>query len=45
MIPFARDDLFVGREDIIAEISSERCKKKASRSHTRVALVGLGGLG
>ncbi|KAF2678941.1 hypothetical protein K458DRAFT_315718 [Lentithecium fluviatile CBS 122367] len=38
MIPFPRDDLFVGREDIIAEISE---KRTASPNHTRVALVGL----
>jgi hypothetical protein len=45
MIPFSRDDLFVGREDIIAEISSKRHKQAASRNHTRLALVGLGGVG
>jgi hypothetical protein len=44
IVPFSRDDLFVGREDIIAEISEKR-KQAASRNHTRLALVGLGGVG
>ena len=42
IVPFARDDLFVGREDIIAKISGRRA---AAPTHTRVALVGLGGVG
>jgi hypothetical protein len=42
MVPFSRDDLFVGRRDIIAKISE---KQAASRNHTRVALIGLGGIG
>ncbi|KAI4940646.1 hypothetical protein J4E91_011283 [Alternaria rosae] len=42
LVPFARDDMFVGREDIIAKISERRA---AASSHTRVALVGLGGVG
>ncbi|KAF1835737.1 hypothetical protein BDW02DRAFT_484246, partial [Decorospora gaudefroyi] len=41
-VPFSRDDLFVGREDIIAKVSERRV---AASSHTRVALVGLGGVG
>ncbi|KAF1936590.1 hypothetical protein EJ02DRAFT_81098, partial [Clathrospora elynae] len=41
MVPFSRDNCFVGREDIIAEIS----KHRASQTQTRVALVGLGGIG
>jgi len=45
MVPFSRDDLFVGREDIIAKISEKRNKQAASRNHTRIALVGLGGIG
>ncbi|KAF7506254.1 hypothetical protein GJ744_012062 [Endocarpon pusillum] len=42
MMPFARDDLFVGREDIITQTSERRA---AAPTHTRVALVGLGGVG
>jgi hypothetical protein len=42
MVPFARDDSFVGREDTIAKISE---RKAAAPTHTRVALVGLGGVG
>jgi hypothetical protein len=45
MVPFSRDDLFVGRGDIIAKISEKRSKQVASRNHTRIALVGLGGIG
>ncbi|KAH0565003.1 hypothetical protein GP486_001601 [Trichoglossum hirsutum] len=44
MVPFSRDNFFVGREDIIAKISEKR-KQAASRNHTRIALVGLGGIG
>jgi hypothetical protein len=44
MVPFLRDDLFVGRGDIIAKISEKR-KQAASWNHTRIALVGLGGVG
>lgn len=44
IVPFSRDDLFVGREDIIAKISEKR-KQTVSRNHTRLALVGLGGVG
>jgi hypothetical protein len=42
MVPFSRDEWFIGREDIIAEISEHRT---ALQTHTRVALVGLGGVG
>jgi hypothetical protein len=42
ILPFARDDLFVGREDIVAKISERRA---AVPTHRRVALVGLGGVG
>lgn len=44
MIPFPRDSMFVGREDILAEIN-RRYEKVALRSHIRVALAGLGGVG
>ncbi|KAI9764473.1 MAG: hypothetical protein M1840_008399 [Geoglossum simile] len=43
-VPFSRDDFFIGRGDIIANISEKR-KQAASRNHTRIALVGLGGIG
>ncbi len=42
MVPFSRDNLFVGREDIIAKVSEHRA---AASSHTRIAFVGLGGVG
>jgi hypothetical protein len=42
MVPFSRDHSFVGCEDIIAKVSERRA---AASSHTRVALVGLGGVG
>jgi hypothetical protein len=42
MVPFSKDVHFVGRTDIIAEISEHRT---SSQTHARVALVGLGGVG
>ncbi|KAI9766019.1 MAG: hypothetical protein M1840_007026, partial [Geoglossum simile] len=44
MMPFSRDSMFVGREDIIAHID-DHCKQAKLQSHTRLALVGLGGVG
>ena len=44
IVPFAKDDSFIGREDILADI--DVINKQASLSrHIRVALVGLGGVG
>jgi hypothetical protein len=42
IVPFSRDGLFVGQEDIVAKISERRA---AAPTHTRVALVGPGGVG
>ncbi|OCK73870.1 hypothetical protein K432DRAFT_220962, partial [Lepidopterella palustris CBS 459.81] len=44
MVPFQRDSAFVGREGILAMIR-EKHGKEASQDHSRVALVGLGGVG
>lgn len=44
MVLFQRDSAFVGREDILVKIS-EKFKEAASQDHSRVALVGLGGVG
>jgi hypothetical protein len=44
MIPFQKDDNFVGREDILTKIH-EKFKQAASQDHRRLALVGLGGIG
>jgi hypothetical protein len=44
MVPFRRDSAFVGREDILVEIG-EKFEQAASQDHSRVALVGLGGVG
>ncbi|KAF2180317.1 hypothetical protein K469DRAFT_715560 [Zopfia rhizophila CBS 207.26] len=44
MVPFQRDSAFVGREDILAKICGKH-KQAASQNHSRVALVGLGGVG
>src|SRR5579871_1872522 len=44
LVPFSKDDLFVGREDIITKISEKR-KQTVSQNHTRLGLVGLGGVG
>jgi hypothetical protein len=43
-VPFSRDNSFVGREDIIAEISKKR-KQAGLQNHSRLGLVGLGGVG
>ncbi|EUC36943.1 hypothetical protein COCCADRAFT_86924, partial [Bipolaris zeicola 26-R-13] len=42
MVPFSKDNFFIGREDIINKIKERR---KAAPSHTRTALFGLGGVG
>lgn len=42
MVPFSQDNFFIGREDVIHQIKERR---KAATSHTRTALVGLGGVG
>ncbi|KAF2631425.1 hypothetical protein BU25DRAFT_384710 [Macroventuria anomochaeta] len=44
MVPFPRDDAFVGREDVLARIEGIH-RGSALRGHNRVALVGLGGVG
>ncbi|KAF2633913.1 hypothetical protein BU25DRAFT_381757 [Macroventuria anomochaeta] len=44
MVPFPRDDTFVGRKDVLAKIQ-EIHRSPALRGHSRVALVGLGGVG
>ncbi|KFY68927.1 hypothetical protein V496_00678 [Pseudogymnoascus sp. VKM F-4515 (FW-2607)] len=44
MVPFQRDSAFVGREDILAKLG-EKFEQAASQDHSRVALVGLGGIG
>jgi hypothetical protein len=44
MVPFGRDPSFLGRADVIRAISREY-ERLAMGFHTRVALVGLGGIG
>ena len=44
MVPFQRDSAFVGREDIMVKIG-KKFEYAASQDHSRVALVGLGGIG
>ncbi|RDL35197.1 uncharacterized protein BP5553_07128 [Venustampulla echinocandica] len=44
IIRFQRDSSFVGREDILVEIG-DKFEQAASQDHSRVALVGLGGIG
>jgi hypothetical protein len=43
-VPFQRDGAFVGREDVLEKIR-EKFERTASQDHSRVALVGLGGVG
>ena len=45
MVPFSRDDLFIGRGDIIAKIGEKRSKQTPSRNYTHIALVRLEGIG
>jgi hypothetical protein len=44
MVPFQRDGAFVGREYALAKIR-EKLEQATSQDHSRVALVGLGGVG
>jgi hypothetical protein len=41
-VPFAKDSDFIGRQDVIEELDA---KFASASSHTRVALLGLGGMG
>ena len=43
-IPFQRDRMFIGRENVMAEIN-RRYEQATLQNHTRSALVGLGGVG
>jgi hypothetical protein len=43
MVPFPQDIMFVGREDVMKRIVSAVVYEPDA--HTRVALVGLGGIG
>jgi hypothetical protein len=43
VVPFLRDDLFVGREDILVDIDVIN-KLTLLHRHSRAALVGLGGV-
>ncbi|KAH8698443.1 putative kinesin [Talaromyces proteolyticus] len=43
-VPFDRDEMFIGREDIIMAIKVS-FEEKAGKSYKRAALVGLGGVG
>jgi hypothetical protein len=44
MLPFSRDKSFVGREDVLGQIERSVWLDSTTR-HSRVALVGLGGIG
>ena len=44
MITFPRDSMFIGRETIIVDID-RRYKQAMIQNHTRLALVGLEGMG
>ena len=43
-VPFQKDVAFVGREDVLAKIR-EKFEQPMPQGHSRVALVGLGGVG
>ncbi|KAI9772831.1 MAG: hypothetical protein M1840_008713 [Geoglossum simile] len=42
MVPFARNDSFIGQHSLMEELSA---KIEKGKKHSRVALVGLGGIG
>lgn len=44
MVPFRRDEKFVGRKDTLAEIDKMH-QHSTLQSHPRLALIGLGGVG
>jgi len=44
MVPFPRDENFVGRDEILAKID-DAARQDSLSKHKRVALVGLGGIG
>ena len=44
MVAFSRDDLFVGRGNVIANISEKHSKQTALQNHTHIALVELRGI-
>ena len=44
LVPFSKDDSFIGREIILAELDEKR-RQVGSWNHSRLALVGLGGIG
>ncbi|KAH0562434.1 hypothetical protein GP486_002873 [Trichoglossum hirsutum] len=44
MLPFPRDELFVGREDALDQIARS-VRLESATKHSRMALVGLGGIG
>jgi hypothetical protein len=44
MVPFPKDENFIGREEILAKIGDAYRQDSLSK-HKRVALVGLGGIG
>lgn len=43
-IPFQRDSMFISRENVMAEINT-KYEQATLQNHTRLALVGLGGVG
>jgi len=44
MVPFRRDPAFVGREDVLTQLTRQ-FELEAPQDHARVAIVGLGGMG
>jgi hypothetical protein len=45
MVPYRRDQSFVGRETIIETIKQRYKVSNQQQLHIRIALVGLGGVG
>src|SRR5271169_6827685 len=45
MVPYEKNDIFVGRGDTLDDIFQRLCKKKPLQHNHRIALYGLGGVG
>ena len=43
-VPFQRDSMFINRENVMAEIN-RKYEQATLQNHTRLALIGLGGVG
>ena len=45
MVPYQRNELFIGRKDLLSQLFWQLCESKQYQYNHRVALYGLGGIG